>query len=131
MRRAAAPIRQERLEVSRIRKGDRHEDRRRDRCGARVVLEHEARHDLIGCRLAGRLQQEDVAADELAASHHEDLDRGLTVLPGEAQDILLGSGEGGHLLRLHRPLDRSDLVAEDRRPLVLEVRRRHGHVTFQ
>ena len=35
------------------------------------------------------------------------------------EHVELGPGEGGHLLALHRPLDRPDLVAQDGGPLVV------------
>ncbi len=96
-----------------------HVDLARDRAGPAVVLLEEAGQDLVVGRLAGGVEQEHVAADHLAVADHEQLDGRLVVLAGEADQVELGPGEGGHLLALHRPLDGPDLVAQDGRPLVL------------
>ena len=127
-RRAAPPGRQERLEVGGVgqERGDQHGRRDRGRPG--VELEEERRQDLLVGRLAGRVQEEDVAADHLAAADREQLDRRLVVLPGEADEIELGPLEGGHLLALHRPLDRPDLVAHGRRAFVIGPLGRGLHV---
>ncbi len=75
-----------------------------------------------------RVEQEDVAPDELAAADGEQLDRRLVVLPGDADQVELGPGEGGHLLALHRPLDGPDLVAQHGGPLVLGPLGGVGHL---
>ena len=48
----------------------------------------------------------------LPVADDEQLDGGLVVLAGEPDEVELGPREGGHLLALHRPLDRADLVAQ-------------------
>ena len=101
--------------------GQRHRDQdlARDRGRSGVELLEEAAEDLLVGRVLGGIQQEHVASDGLAVADGEQLDRGLVVLAGEADEVQLGPPEGRHLLALHRPLDRPDLVPEHGRLLVL------------
>ncbi len=117
--RPAATLGEERLEDRGLGDGRRHVDLARDRAGPGVVLLEEAGQDLVVGRLAGGIEQEDVAPDHLAVADDEQLDGRLVVLAGQAEHVELGLGEGRHLLALHRPLDRPDLVAQDGRPLVV------------
>ena len=94
----------------------------------RVVLLDEARQHLLVRRLAHGLEQEHVAPDHLAVADDEQLDRRLIVLARHPDEVQLGAGERGHLLALHRPLDRPDLVAQGRGALVLGPVRRGGHL---
>ena len=110
---------EERLEDRGLGDGRGHVDLARDRAGPGVVLLEEAGQDLVVGRLAGGIEQEDVAPDHLAVADDEQLDGRLVVLAGQAEQVELGLGEGGHLLALHRPLDRPDLVAQDGGPLVV------------
>ena len=126
--RAAAALGEERLEDRGLGDGRRHVDLARDRAGAGVVLLEEAGQDLVVGRLAGRVEQEDVAPDHLAVADDEQLDGRLVVLAGQPDHVELGPGEGGHLLALHRPLDGPDLVAQDGRPLVVGPLGGAGHL---
>jgi hypothetical protein len=116
---AAAARAEERLQVRRLGRESRGEDRRRHVRRAGVVLEHEAAERLVVADLGGCLQDVDVAPDQLPGPHGEDLDRRLVARAGEAQHVELRPGEGGHLLVLHRALDRSHLVPHRRGALVL------------
>ena len=126
--RAGAPLGQERLERRGVAERGRDEDLARDGARARVVLLREAREHLVVGRLAHRVEQEDVAAEELPVADREELDGRLVVLAGEAEQVELGPGEAGHLLALHRPFDRLDLVAQGRRPFVGLLVRRDRHL---
>ena len=128
MDRAAAPLGEERLEVGRLGDDGRQVDLARDRPGAGVVLLEEARQDLVVGGLAGGLEHEDVATDHLAVADDEELHRRLVVLSGQADEVELGPGEGGHLLALHRPLDGPDLVAQDGGTLVVGPLGRGTHL---
>ena len=129
--RAAAPVGQERLEVGRLAGQGGHQELGRDRGRAGVELEEEAAQDLLVGHVAGRLEQEDVAPDQGAVADDEQLDRGLVVPAGQPDQVERRPGEGGHLLALHRPLDRADLVAQGGRPLVVGPLRGGFHLGRQ
>ena len=129
--RAAATLREERLQVADVRSQRRDVHLARDRRRAGVVLLEEAGEDLVVAGLARRIEQEDVAPHHLAVADREQLDRGLVVLSRQADDVELGPGEPRHLLALHRPLDGPDLVAQDGRSLVLEAVRRRAHLGLE
>ena len=97
----------------------RHVDLARDRGRPGVVLLEEAREDLVVGRLADRVEQVHVAPDHLAVADDEQGHRGLVVLARHPDHVELGAREGGHLLALHRALDRADLVAVLGRALVV------------
>ncbi len=118
-----AALSQERLEILRLGGERRGQDRRRHGRGARVELEDEPGQDLVVRDVRGRLERIDVPPDQLPVAHREDLDGRLGAGPGEAQDVQLRVGEGGHLLVLHRPLDGAHLVPQDPRPFVLRALR--------
>jgi hypothetical protein len=122
---------EEGLEVGRLGREGRGEDRRRHRRGPGVVLQDEAGQHLVVGGPGRRLQGVDVAADQLPVADREDLDRRLGVRAGQAEHVELSPGEGGHLLVLHRPLDRPHLVAQDGRPLVLGLPRGLLHLATQ
>ncbi len=91
----------------------------RDAGRPRVVLEQElAEHLVVGHDVVG-VEEEHVAPEHLAVAHDEQLDGGLVVLAGQGDEVQLRAGERGHLLALHRPLDRPDLVPDNGRLLVL------------
>ena len=94
---------------------------------ARVVLLDEAllTSPSVASRAASRRY---IPADHLAVSQHEQGHRRLVVLARHPDEVELGPREGGHLLALHRPLDRPHLVAEGRRALVLLALGRRGHL---
>ena len=129
--RAAAACREECLEVGPVGELDRQQDLRRDRGRARVELLEEAAQDFVVRRVRRRVEQEHVAPDELAVADREELHARLVVLAGEPDEVELGPGERGHLLRLHRPLDRPDLVAQDDSPLELHLLGRGLHLLLQ
>ncbi len=131
MDRTAAAVGEERLEVGDVVGQGRQVDLARDGGRARVVLLDEARDDLVVARLAHGLEQEDVAADQLARADREELDGGLVVLPREPDEVELGPRERGHLLALHRPLDRADLVAERGGRLVVGPLRGRRHLALE
>ena len=129
--RASAAIGEERLEIGDVLGHRRDVDLARDGGRARVVLLDEAGDDLGVARLADRVQQEDIAPDQLAGPDREELDGRLVVLAGEPREVELGPREGGHLLALHRPLDGTDLVADGRRRLVLGPLGGGGHLALE
>ena len=95
---------------------DRDEERARERVGRRVVLlEERAEHLGIG-HVARALDDEVLAADELAVADLHDLEAGLVLGTGHPDRVVLGPAEGRHLLLLHRPLDGAELVARRPRP---------------
>ncbi len=100
----------------------------RDRGRAGVVLLEEARKDLVVGRLADGVQQVHVAPDHLAVTDDEQGHRRLIVLARHPDHVELGPREGGHLLALHRALDRADLVAVLRRALVVLLLGGGGHL---
>ena len=128
MDRPVATPGEERLEDRGLGDGRGHVDLARDRAGAGVVLLEEAGQDLVVGRLAGGIEQEDVAPDHLPVADDEQLDGRLVVLAGQPEHVELGPGEGRHLLALHRPLDRPDLVAQDGGPLVVGPLGGAGHL---
>ena len=129
--RAAAAVGEERLEVGDVVGHGRQVDLARDGGRARVVLLDEAGDDLVVARLAHGLEQEDVAADELAGADREELHGGLVVLAREPDQVELGPRERGHLLALHRPLDGADLVAQRGRGLVVGPLGGRRHLALQ
>ena len=94
-------------------------DLARDRRRPDVVLLEEAGQDLLVRGVADRVQEVHVPADELAVAQDEQLDGGLVVLAGHADEVQFGLRERLHLLALHRPLDGPDLVAQGAGALVL------------
>ena len=108
---APAPRGEECLQVRRVGREGGHEEGRRDRRRPGVVLPHEPGEDLVVARAGVGLEKEDVAPDQAPVSDDEELDRRLRARAREAEDVLLGPGEGSHLLVLHRPFDRAHLVA--------------------
>ena len=98
---------------------------------ARIELFEEAGQDLVVGGVVGRLQQEYVPSDQLAAPNVEQLDGSLVVLARQADQVELGSGEGGHLLALHGPLDGSNLVPQRSRALVFGGFGRRDHFGLQ
>ena len=131
MDRAAAAFGEERLDHRGIGDPGRHVDLAGDRAGPRVVLLEEAGQHLVVGRFAGGFEQEDVAPDHLAVADDEQLHGRLVVLPRQAEQVELGPREGGHLLALHRPLDRPDLVAQHRGALVLGPLGGRRHVPLE
>ena len=110
---------EERLEVGGVGERARDEDLARDAGRPGVVLLEEAAQHLVVADVVVGVEEEHVAAEHLAVAHDEQLHGRLVVLAGERREIQLGPRERGHLLALHRPLDRPDLVADDGGPLVL------------
>ncbi len=131
MDRAASPVGEERLHVGGFAGQGRHEDLRGDARRPGVVLEQEAGQDLLVGHVPGRFEQEDVAPDERAIADREELDGGLVVAPGQADQVERGPGEGRHLLALHRPADRPDLVAQGGRTFVVRPLGRRFHLARQ
>ena len=121
MNRTAAAGRQEGLEVGPVGELDGQQDLRRNRGRARIELLEEARQDFVVARVRRGVEQEHVAPDELAVPDGEELHGRFVVLAGQPDEVELGPREGRHLLRLHRPLDRPDLVAQDDSPLELHL----------
>ena len=109
----AAALREERLEVDRLRA---RRPARRPRAGSRSRARSTARgsststSSSVASRAASsrKTSRPIILPSRIANSWH----RRLVVLAGQPDHVELGPGEGGHLLALHRPLDRPDLVAQ-------------------
>ena len=122
---------QERLEVRGVGQRPRHEHLPGHARRAGVVLLQEAAEHLVVGHVPRRVEEEHVPPQHLPVAHDEQLHGRLVVLAGEGHEVQLGPGERGHLLALHRPLDRPDLVADGRRPLVQLLLGRERHLVAQ
>ncbi len=127
----AAAVGEVRGELIGLGREQRRQDGARDGVGAGVVLRQERAEDLRIGDFARALDDEVLAADELAVADLHDLDAGFVLLAGEADDVVLGPAERRHLLLFHGPLDGAKLVPADGCLLVAQRGRVGGHLALQ